>query len=1032
MSEPTADRGQLEVAIAALEAQREILGDEVVDTALAPLKAQLAEAEDEPRVRRRQVSIMFADLSGFTTLSENLDPEALARMLGAFWHAVDGIITDHRGNVLQHMGDGVLAVWGDTQSMEDDAQQAVRAALRIIELVEREGITVEGTRLPATVSVGINTGLVHLSALDDFGYTTLGDTVNVAARLEGTADRGQTWISRSTYHQVRGVFDVEDMGEQQLKGREEPVRAYRVVRERPSVERVHERGLDDARTKLVGRGPEQARLHDAFRSIVDHHTPTTMVLIGDPGIGKSRLLDLVRSWVDAESTITKVEGRALPDSAGSPFALLRSALAHRFAILDTDARDVVFDKLVAGFSGVPTMDPHAVARSVGWLAGFVSGESGLGRDDAQFRRNAAVSDLREYVSAVAGATGPLVIVLEDLHWADADSLELFADLAAADIAGLAILGSTRPVLLGEHEAWGEPGRFGAGHDAIRLHPLAGDHVDELLAHLLAPMSGIPATIRERVTEQCDGNPFHVEELVKMLIDERVIETSTTPWTFDAGRLQRAKVPTTLTGVLQARLDHLSLAEFEVVQAGSVFGRFFWDRAVDELIDGEHETTEALSSLEQAELVLPQATSRFTDTAEEAFKHDFTRVVTYDTIDLERRPELHARAAAWLERAGGDRADEFALGIAQHHEAAGNATDAAAWYTRAARQAQGQSSYVEAARLFALAAEHALPDGTERLQLTVEQSYSLVVAGRFDEAKDLLERLMETAELTGQTRHWLLACTELSRIALFRDGDFDRARHLLNDGLRRGDATGHVEETLLVRHQLGNLAIVDGDWEEAIRLHTENADRADAGGELYRRGWTLNSLAHAHAHAGNADEAMRLADEVIRTAEDVADPRLKMAGLAQKGLTHLHEGEWDLSAKWFEEAQALNRRNGDPEKLATVANYLAEGRLLADDLTAAHRHADEARAVSMRAGVRTELVRAVIALAALAASHGHRDLAEEALTAASHSSAAAGEARRLLAMIAERIGIDPRPDDDATSLASVADRLAAELGPAPTR
>ncbi len=997
------DPAKIQTAIDALEAQRHVLGDDVVETALAPLRASLAEVADTPRVRRRQVTVMFADLSGFTTLSEHLDPEELARMLSGFWQSVDDIITEHRGNVLQHMGDGVLAVWSDTTALEDDAQEAVSAALQIIERVERDGILVAGANVAATVSIGINTGPVHLRALDDFGYTTLGDTTNVAARLEGKAGPGEVWISRATYHQVRGVFDLQDVGDQALKGREEPVRAYRVLGARPEVRKGYLRGLDGTETQLVGRAAEQTLLGIRLDSLEADGAPSSMVLIGDPGIGKSRLLEFAQASIVSRLSLQVVQGRALPGSANTPFALLRSVLADRFAIPDTDDPEQVLDKLKRGFSETAGRPAAAMARSVGWLAGLVPGEFGLGRDDAQFRRNAAINDFFDYVAATVDRRRPMVIILEDLHWADGDSLDLFEQLIAEHITGLFVLASTRPTLLGDRPTWGEPGGLGDTHDPVRLEPLGHEEIDALLGELLAPMGDSPEPLRRSVGERCDGNPFHVEELIKMLIDDRVIDTSVVPWRFDAQRLRDAKVPTTLTGVLQARLDYLSAEEFAVLQAGSVFGRYFWDRAVQALLGDHIDVDDALGRLTIAELVTPQPESRFDGTGEEAFKHDFTRVVTYDTIDIEQRPALHARAALWLEGAAVHRADELALTIATHYEQAHDSANAATWYSRAARQAQGQSAYTEAARLFALAAQHAASDGTDQLQLIVEQSYSLVVAGRFDEAKQLLEQLMETAEADGLTRHWLLACTELSRIALFRDGDFGRARRLLEDGLARGEAAGHIEETLLVRHQLGNLAIVDGDYDGAIHFHSANVERADAGGQLFRRGWALNSLAHAHAQAGHADEAQRLADETIRSADELGDPRLKMAGLAQKGLSYMHEGRWDEGLDWFEQSQQLNRRNGDPEKLATVANYLGECAAGKGDVESAHRHFDEARAVSVRAGVRTELVRAVVGLAEVAHRRGHIDLAERSLAAAAASPAAAAPTRHLLSAVVERTG-----------------------------
>lgn len=1025
------ERSQIEVAIAALEAQRDLLGDAVVDTAIAPLKAKLISPDNEPRVRRRQVTIMFADLSGYTTLSEELDPEALAAMLTNFWTAVDGIITDHRGNVLQHMGDGVLAVWGDTQSFEDDAQQAVRAALAIVEAIDREGITISGRRIDATVSIGVNTGPVHLRSLDQAGYTTLGDTTNVAARLEGAAGIGETLISRATYHQIRGVFSVEDAGPLQLKGRKEPVHAYRVLRELPSADQSHRHGFEGRESRLIGRDDESRLIQSRLRATLDDGTPSIITLIGDAGIGKSRLVDASRGWAtDGSQSVEVIEGRSLPDTSHTPFALLKSMLTNHFTINDTEDRDAVLAKLDAGFRDVLGDDGPGAARSIGWLVGLLPGESGVGRDDAQFRRNNAIADLSDFLNQLASADHPTMLVLEDLHWADDDSLDVIADAAADLPNGLLVLATARPELLVGRTDWGASAGLGPSHHSLRIRPLGTDHCVALLEDVLAPLGAIPTELQTRVIEQCDGNPFHVEELVKMLIEDRVIDTTDTPWRFDAERLSQAKVPTTLTGVLQARLDHVTSDAFSVLQAGSVFGRFFWDTAAERLLGSGVSATSALDELAASELTLRREFSRFAHTMEAVFKHDFTRVVTYDTIDLQDRPAMHGQAAEWLTEAAGARSDEFAASIARHHALAENTTSAAEWYTRAARQAQGQSAYEEAARLFALAGEHADSDSSEQLQLIIDQSYALVVAGLFDQARDLLTSLLQTAEESGRTRHWMLACTELSRIALFLDGDFDHARELLEGGLERGLDEGLEEETLLVRHQLGNVAIVSGDWPEAIRLHTDNVERAGADGEMYRRGWGLNSLAHAHAHQGNYELALLLAEETRVSAEKLSDPRLAMAAHAQKGLVEMHRGNWAAATDFFGEAQVLNRRNGDPEKLATVANYLGECALGAQDDDAAFSHFDEAREVSTRSGVKTELVRATVGLSELAARRGHDEMAAHALAVASASPSAASEARRMITAACARTDLDLPILQDPPSVVDTATALSLRLRPAP--
>jgi class 3 adenylate cyclase len=276
---------QLERAMAALEAQRAELGDDVVESALAPLRQRLAELTTSQRSRRRQVTVLFADVSGYTALVEKLDPEWVGGLVDRLWDEVGHIIVDHGGRVLQHLGDGVMALWGGEHSAEDDAERAVRAGLAMLEAIQ----AFESDRVRAgslRLRVGINTGLVHVGHVgvtEEFRAT--GDTVNVAARLEGKAEPGTVLVSRTTYNQVRGVFDVSHVGDLELKGRSEAVPAYRIDELRPRAFRVRARGFEGLETRMVGRGPHLSRVVEAHRATTETGEPRVVVIAGEPGIG---------------------------------------------------------------------------------------------------------------------------------------------------------------------------------------------------------------------------------------------------------------------------------------------------------------------------------------------------------------------------------------------------------------------------------------------------------------------------------------------------------------------------------------------------------------------------------------------------------------------------------------------------------------------------------------------------------------------------------------------------------------------------
>ena len=995
---------RLEQAIGALEDRRAELGDEVVDSALGPMRQRLAELTTSQRSRRRQVTVMFADVKGYSTLVEKLDPEWVGGLVDRLWGDLGRIVVENGGRVVQHLGDGVMALWGGEHSFEDDAEKAVRAGVAMLDAMQ----SFESDRIRAgtlQLRVGINTGLVHLGHVgvtEEFRAT--GDTVNVAARLESNAEPGTVLISRTTYNQVRGVFDVSHVGDLELKGRKEAVSAYRVDRLRPRAFRVRARGFEGLETRMVGRGPHLSRIVEAHRATTESGDPRLIVVTGEPGIGKSRLLYEYRDWIETESTIRVrwFEGRCVHDTAERPLGLIRDVFARRLEISDDDDPEIVSKKLVAGLTELDAGAPHLPA-TLGWLLGFAANVGEEDRQGLQMRRKLALDDL-VHAFCRLGATMPAVVVLEDLHWADPSSLDVLERVVSEEPLGLVIVGTTRPLLGEERPQWVAEGGLGAGHGVVPLEHLPPQDVRELVTHILRYADTTPEALVSRVVDNADGNPLHVEELIKILIDDGVITPAGPMWEVDEERLHGHRVPETLTGVLQARLDRLPPGQFRALQRASVLGRFFWADAVDALGDGDTDRS-AIAGLIDAELVFPRSPSRFQHTSELAFKHEFTRAVAYDTISLAERPELHRRAAAWLDENSGLRTGELALEIARHYDDAEDRDGAFTWYERAARHSENQSAYDDAARLWGIAAERATTQ-QDRDRALVSLGYAHVVAGDFEEARALLLglRSTEASDEPAAVSTQMFVRAELARIAIFLDGDFALARQLLEEGLEMGAGDETVRAELMLRHQLGNLAIWTGDYDEAIRIHEENVERAGEGAEFYRRGWGLNSLCFALTQSGELDRAMSVADRVIRAADELGDPRLRMAGIAQKGVIALFRDEWMEALAQFGEAQELNRRNGDPEKFSTVANYLGEAALGAGLLPRAAAQFAEALEIGRRAGAVPEQLRALAGLAAVAAAEDDRELAEEGLAMVKADPAAHSEVHRLIHTAGERYGL----------------------------
>ena len=617
------EQQQLQAAIAALEGQRSTLGDAVVESLLAPARARLAElvhakgAPSEPAQTLRQVSILFMDVVGSTALAQHLDPEAISAVMDDALTRATALVEAHGGKVLQYAGDNVLAAFGASEAREDDAERAVRCGLALVELG-----TLLGTEVRAAhghdgfnVRVGVHTGAVLLGGGVDADGSIRGIAVNIAARMEQTAPAGALRISHDAYTQVRGLFEVDPQEPMAVKGVDEPMRSYLVLRARPRSFRLGSRGIEGVATRMIGRDAELEALQDAFKRLFVDRGLAAVTIVADAGIGKSRLLHEFAAWSDARPEgFVLFRGRATPQTQGQPFGLLRDLVAWRFRIADDDtveaARRKMEDGIVPLFAdedGAELAEAHA--HLLGHLIGIEWRESrhvqGILEDPRQIRNRAfhAAAQLLRRLTRVEGS--PAVVELEDLHWADNESLDFLAYLAEVDRdVPLLLVACSRPTLFERRPSWCAE----KVHRRIDLQPLGKDMSRVLAGELLGKLAEVPAALRELVIGGAEGNPFYMEELVKMLIDQGAIETGEV-WKVNAERLLLTKVPTTLTGVLQARLDGLPAPERLTLQQASVIGPVFWDRA---LVALDTKASETLPELVRRELALPRADSRHDD------------------------------------------------------------------------------------------------------------------------------------------------------------------------------------------------------------------------------------------------------------------------------------------------------------------------------------------------------------------------------------------------------------------------------------
>jgi class 3 adenylate cyclase/tetratricopeptide (TPR) repeat protein len=647
---------QIEATIAALEAQRGLLGDQTVDSALAPLRRELAaltaRATGANNAQLRQVSVLFVDVVGSTAMGQQLQPEDIHAVMDGALERFTAVVEGNYGRVLQYTGDGMLAAFGCDEAHEDDAENAVRAALGILEEARRlapEVLHMHG--IPDfNVRAGVNTGTVLLGAGVDADGSIRGAVVNVAARMEQTAPPGSLRISHDTYRHVSGAFDVVEQPPLAIKGVDARVRSYVVQRIRPRVQQIVSRGIEGLRTRIVGRDRELGHLHATFDVVAAQRRARAITIIGDAGLGKTRLLAEFQETLEIRGAkFTALTARAHPRSALQPYDLLRDLVWRHLQVDESQGAAAMRDRLTQGLAPVFDDGDEASAQVIGHLAGIEFPASphvaALLRDAEQLRERAcaALSLMLRRLTQTHDA--PVLVLVDDVHWSDDGSLQLLELLLQAnrDMPLLLIM-LGRPDLVERHPGWGDGD---AQHLRLELAPLDQRHAIELAEVLLQRVEDIPAVLRALLVRAAEGNPFFMEELVKMLVDDEVIERGGEHWRVATDKLDLSRVPATLTGVLQVRLDSLPTDAREALKQAALVGQVFSEHAVASI---DPAALLMLPALLRKGLIVRRATGAMGD-QEYAFQHNLLHQVAYDAVLKAPKRDGHAKVGTfWAERA----------------------------------------------------------------------------------------------------------------------------------------------------------------------------------------------------------------------------------------------------------------------------------------------------------------------------------------------------------------------------------------------
>ena len=602
---------------------------------------------------RRIVTVLFADLAGSTALGEKLDPEDVRRVQAELFELLNTEVVRFGGTTEKFVGDAVLAVFGIPVAHEDDPERAVRAALAAHERFVEFGDRIERRHgVSVGLHTGINTGEVVSSreAAARGELMVSGDAVNVAARLEQHARPGEILVGERTHAATSRTVVYGPPRDVEAKGKSAPVAAWEVR----AVETEPAARTTELSAPLVGREEELTLLEVVAARSQRERVAQLVTLFGPAGVGKSRL---VRELLARFPRARVLQGRCLPYGEGITYWSLGEALKGDAEILDNDSVEVALEKLRRAVDAVVEQGAAEVFDAISWTIGFEDVDSSLSSTDTEAVRAALADGWQRYIGAL-GRRGLTVLVIEDVHWASAALLDLVEHLVdtVAD-ACVVLVCTARPEFLAERPTWGA-GKQNA--TALSLTPLSADESERLVSMLLGE-ARVPDDVRRPLLSSAEGNPFFLEEMLQMLIDEGALERQNGGWAATR-RLAQIRIPDSVHGVIAARLDLLQLGAREALRRCAVVGRVFWPSAVD--VDED-----LIAGLTGTGLVSAQPVSVMAGLREFTFKHALTRDVAYGSLARPERRGLHLQVAHWIQNVAPGRDVETAELAAYHYREA---------------------------------------------------------------------------------------------------------------------------------------------------------------------------------------------------------------------------------------------------------------------------------------------------------------------------------------------------------------------------
>ena len=897
------------------------------------LTEKILAQRDRIEGERKQVTVMFCDMEGFTALSEKQGPEEAYSIMDQVYEILIHKVHDYEGTVNEMTGDGIMALFGAPIALEDAPQRAIRSSLAIHREMAKFSDRIEQDREgvpPLKMRVGLHTGPVVVGTVGNdlrVEFKAVGDTVNLSSRLEGLAEPGSTYVTEAIFRLTEGLFRFEAMGEKRIKGKKELIKVYRVIA--PSTSRTRfdvstERGL----SPFVGRERELELLLDGFeRSKAGRGQAVS--IIADAGLGKSRLLYEFRKAVASE-VVTFLEGTCLSYSRGMVYHPIIDILKANFDIRDDDGDLQIREKIKEGLEILGADETSTLPYLLELLSVKDNGFDKIPLSPEE-RKDRILGALKQIVLK-GSERQPLIMAYENLHWIDQSSEEALKGLLdAISGARVFLIFTYRPEFI---HTWG--GR--SYHSQVNLNRLSTRETLMMISHLLGT-EAFDKEIEQLVLEKTEGVPFFIEELIKSLRDQKVIEKKDNKYNLTKD-IQEAIIPSTIHDVIMARVDSLTDGAKVLLQTGSVAGREFSHHLIKKVAElAKEELLSHLSVLKDSELlyergIYPQSNY--------VFKHALTQEVAYNSLLQKRRAELHEKIGKAIEKINADRLEELCEMLAYHFLQGEDWQRAYRYCQESGLKAYTHSAYEQAQGYFedALTSIRKLPREKSRIEKEIDLRFNmrspLVALGRHEEwgkwiqgAEPLAREIDDDARLSNilnylSSLYWI-------------DGQHRKAIALGEKALNLAERAGHFSYQIATMLHLGIFFFNVGDYPKQIEIHQKVRKRLIGEDAFEQHGlaslpgaFSRSMLVLGMAELGNFDKIDEIGQEALEIAERVRNALTLTFVYNFLAMAYLRLGKLELALPLLEKGHELCRFSEVQSMYSYTVGSLGYAYLLANE------------------------------------------------------------------------------------------------------